>query len=658
MKTRSTKLAQTLLAFALLIALFPPIGSLPQAKAATITVDGSVGDWSSVSSVATNSGVAAQSLKVTNDGTNLYLLVQGTGLSTITGNFWLNTDNNTSTGYQASGWSSTGVEWMLENNNLLRHTGTGSSWSWDPPIALSSAQFYRSSSVIEAAIPLSTLSLSSGSTIRAGYIDGGSATSRVPAASQSLPAYTLISSGSTGSNTTSYPVELNSPLNNPFKGWSPSAKNTSYPQNVRLVYAGVTWKELESTKGTYNFAAIEATNNFAYWKSQGVKVVFRFILDSPSGVAHRDIPDWLYNEMVAAGQNPGTAYNDTTGGMGAGNNMGFSPNYSSSIVIQRHQMAINAIAARYNTNDRPVAFIQIGSLGHWGEFHTWPYVGPSGGSNYTGVFPPTAVSDQYIQHYLDAFSGKEDKMQVLIRRSVTLAKTNNKGMVLGMFNDMFGHKDSFDASWGWYTGTQNGYTDDIGQAQPNHANFWETRVSGGEFYGGSGGMNAALTSGSGFTETQRQTELSKPSWLGPNSPASLAVGNSLQANMDTLEKRMGYHFVLKEVARPNVISGSSFNVTVKVENKGVQHFPFQWPVELQLRSGSTVVAKKVTTVDLRTWKTGNYTITDSIPVSSLAAGTYDLAIAIINPENNLPGVDFANTNRLSDGSFKLASVTK
>ena len=76
----------------------------------------------------------------------------------------------------------------------------------------------------------------------------------------------------------------------------------------------MTWKELESTKGTYDFSAIEAANNFAYWKSKGVKVVFRFILDSPTGQAHRDIPDWLYNDMIARGESPGTVYNDTTGG--------------------------------------------------------------------------------------------------------------------------------------------------------------------------------------------------------------------------------------------------------------------------------------------------------------------------------------------------------
>ncbi|MBT2765090.1 hypothetical protein [Paenibacillus sp. ISL-20] len=67
-------------------------------------------------------------------------------------------------------------------------------------------------------------------------------------------------------------------------------------------------------------------------------------------------------------------------------------------------------------------------------------------------------------------------------------------------------------------------------------------------------MPAFLTSGSGFTETLRQTELSKPSWLGSNSPASLPLNHALQANIDTLKKRMGYHFVVKRVPIPPALA--------------------------------------------------------------------------------------------------------
>ncbi|MGG3282160.1 DUF4832 domain-containing protein [Paenibacillus solani] len=520
---------------------------------------------------------------------------------------------------------------------------------------LPSTQFARTSSVLEVALPLPELGLSAGSSVSIGYIDNNSDTNRLPAQNQTLPVYTLSERNPGETMIEFYPTELDHPLNNPFKGWAPSAKSTSYPQDHRLVYVGVTWKELEPTKGKYDFSAIEASNHFEQWRSRGVKVVLRFIMDSPSGVPHRDIPDWLYNDMVSLGQSPGKAYHDETGGMGAGNNMGFSPNYSSEYLIARHKLAIDAIAKHYDTPDSPIAFVQIGSLGHWAEFHTWPYIGPKGESNYTGAFPPNVISNQYIQHYIDAFANQEDHTQLMIRRSVELAKNNNKGIIMGMYNDVFGDKPSFDSEWGWYTGTQNGYWDDISQKQPGHPNFWDIRVSGGEFYGGDYGMKSALTTGSGFNETMRQTELSKPSWLGPNAPASLAVGNPLQSNMDQLKKRMGYHFVVSKATMEN---GSILDVSVHVENKGVQHFPFNWPVEIQLRSGGNIVARQKTSADLRTWKTGLHTASASLSTSTLPGGTYDLVIAILDPTTNRPAVDFANTDRLSDGAYKLGTWTK
>ncbi|MFB4324892.1 DUF4832 domain-containing protein [Priestia sp. BR_2] len=644
---------------AILLALFPfpRFTWSAEAASASIVVDGDPSDWEGIPALSTNTG-KAQSLKASHDDKNLFLLVQGSGLSTTMGSFWLNTDGNASTGYQAFGWGTTGVEWLLENQTLYRYSGNGSSWSWNFSSSLTSSQYVRSSSVIEAAIPLSTLGLGEGSSVSIGYLDNNSDMHRLPAQNQPLPVYTLQAHHPGGNMIEFYPTELNDPLNNPFKGWAPSAKSTNYPQPHRLVYAGVTWKEFEPTKGNYDFSAIEASNHFDYWKSRGVKVILRFILDSPSGVAHRDIPDWLYNDMASLGQSPGKAYRDDTGGMGAGNNTGFSPNYSSDYLIARHKLAIEAIADHYDSPDSPIAFVQIGSLGHWAEFHTWPYVGPNGESNYTGAFPPNSISNQYIQHYIDAFADQEDHTQLLIRRSVELAKNNNKGLILGMYNDVFGDQPSFDSDWGWYTGTQNGYWDDIGQQQPAHANFWDTRVSGGEFYGGAYGMNAALTSGSGFNETLRQTELSKPSWLGPNSPASLAVGNPLQGNIDTLKKRMGYHFVVNKAAYPQVNSGSTLEVSVTVENKGVQHFPFNWPLEIQLRSGGQIVARQTTSADLTTWRTGQHTVTGSLPTNTLPSGTYELAIAILDPSTNQPAIDFANTNRLSDGAYKVGSWTK
>jgi hypothetical protein len=248
---------------AILLTLSPFSLFISTAEAASIVVDGDPSDWEGLPVISTNSGTASV-LKASHDDRNLYLLVEGSGLSTTTGSFWLNTDQNATTGYQAFGWGATGIEWLLENQSLYRYAGNGSSWNWDWSSTLPSSQYVRTSSTIEAALPLATLGLAAGSSVNIGYLDNHSDVNRLPAQNQPLPVYTL-NEGNPGEEMIEFhPSELNDPLNNPFKGWAPSAKSTHYPQDHRLVYAGVTWKELEPTKGNYDFSAIEASNHFDY----------------------------------------------------------------------------------------------------------------------------------------------------------------------------------------------------------------------------------------------------------------------------------------------------------------------------------------------------------------------------------------------------------
>ncbi|RJE87540.1 hypothetical protein D3P07_14540 [Paenibacillus sp. 1011MAR3C5] len=150
----------------------------------SITVDGNAADWSGVPVLATGS-TSVQTMKAYSDGTNLYLLVQGSGLNVFT-QFFINADQNASTGFQAAGWGASGAEFLLEGNFLYRHLGSG--WSWTQQAIVPHS---RNDAVIEASIPLSSLNLSTGATIQIGFIKNNSATDRLPGANGALPAFTL-----------------------------------------------------------------------------------------------------------------------------------------------------------------------------------------------------------------------------------------------------------------------------------------------------------------------------------------------------------------------------------------------------------------------------------------------------------------------------------
>lgn len=156
----------------------------------TITIDGSTSDWSAITALNSSGSGAVSTIKATNNGSNLYLLIQGSGLN-VKNQFYLNTDNSTTSGYNPTGWTTSGVDDLLENGSLHTYAGTNNSFTWTPVLTLSSAQFVNNGSTIEVSIPLSTLGLSAGNTIRVGFIKNDSATDRLPASSGTLYSYTL-----------------------------------------------------------------------------------------------------------------------------------------------------------------------------------------------------------------------------------------------------------------------------------------------------------------------------------------------------------------------------------------------------------------------------------------------------------------------------------
>ncbi|WP_025698985.1 beta-galactosidase, partial [Paenibacillus forsythiae] len=186
-----------------------------------------------------------------------------------------------------------------------------------------------------------------------------------------------------------YPVETGAVLHNPYTGFTADARDPDHVlQPVTLVHANLSWRELEPEPGAYDFEGLEETFHFQYWKEQGVRFVLRVVLDYPREDRHLDIPDWLYKETGEKGRWYDLPYGK-----------GFSPDYSSPVLIASHRKLIEALALRYG-NDPAVAFIQLGSIGHWGEWHTM--------NSGTGriPFPARSITDQYIEPYVQYFSGK------------------------------------------------------------------------------------------------------------------------------------------------------------------------------------------------------------------------------------------------------------
>lgn len=132
----------------------------------SITIDGSLSDWSGETAIATASGQSALSLKVFDDSEKLYFGISGSGMSSVNYQLFIDTDNNSSTGYQDARFTSSGAEYLLENGSLFVSTGSG--WSWSGVSA--TVQQSKNSAVTEVSISKSDFS-SLASTIRVAYGD-------------------------------------------------------------------------------------------------------------------------------------------------------------------------------------------------------------------------------------------------------------------------------------------------------------------------------------------------------------------------------------------------------------------------------------------------------------------------------------------------------
>lgn len=144
------------------------------------------------------------------------------------------------------------------------------------------------------------------------------------------------------------------PLNNPLKGWCPYTNAGDIHQPYSMVFQYVSWRDLEPVKGEYRFEEWEKKWGVA--SAKGKHIVFRVYIDYPSRPS--GLPEWLRKAGVAE-----TAYTDYGGGK--------SPDYDDERMIAGCERLIAALGKRYNSHPR-VAFIELGLLGFWGEWHTYP----------------------------------------------------------------------------------------------------------------------------------------------------------------------------------------------------------------------------------------------------------------------------------------------
>ncbi len=447
-----------------------------------------------------------------------------------------------------------------------------------------------------------------------------------------------------------YPREDFTLHNNPYHGWAAWASvdpDEKIAQPFSTVFLDVKWAEFEPVKGEYDFNLLEERYHLDHWKEQGVRFLLRFVMDDvvpTHGRQRMDIPRWLYEELKDenhGGKGAGTFY-DEPELLGGG---GFSPNYESPILVERHRLAIEALAERFD-DTAVTAFVQVGSLGHWAEMHTWP--------EGTGEFPDPDLVGEYMKAYTDAFK----RVKLAARKPYPYASQEN----WGLYNDMFGDVGASDTFRDYFL---NGCTDmphaSTEQVQASKMpEFWKFAYSGGEF--AEGNVRKFIGDGA-IAETLRLIRESHTSLIGPCSPTDLleddADGHGYDVNVDAMRRQMGYQLSVEsiskyETARP----GDTLALQITWLNRGVAPFYYKWPVELSLLddTGKAAYAQNCN-VDVRSLLPGRTTAVEKLSIpDSLAPGVYTLSVAVLDMDSLQPGLSLNMESARDEMRYPMYSI--
>ena len=401
-------------------------------------------------------------------------------------------------------------------------------------------------------------------------------------------------------------------------GYAPMI-DTAEAGDAALRYLELTWREAEPKEGVYAWEAISEKYDFASLREQGIHLVLRFVCDVPGQETHLDIPDWLY------AQTKDGSWYDTDYGKG------YSPNYANVVFRAAHHRVLYALAEFLGT-DGFASYVELGSLGHWGEWHIKSEDG-------LVSMPDETIRDEYAADYLAAFP----TAKLLMRRPFRFAAEQS----LGLYNDMTGEeKDTMEwlgwiAEGGWYGSDPNALT-----PMPD---FWQDAPVGGEFTS-SIPMKTMLRSQ--LSQTVELVQQSHMSFLGPK-----VAEETYRGGYNAVLKNMGYRLRVTQLTLTPGLGGTTVALTIR--NDGNAPFYWDWSTNLYLEdaAGNTLrtLPLALSLPELLPGQEQTVSVTLEGVRLSLSGknGGQKLTLGIVDPMTGRDAVRFAMKTKIRNGRAVL-----
>jgi hypothetical protein len=403
------------------------------------------------------------------------------------------------------------------------------------------------------------------------------------------------------------------PASNPLEGFIPYAGSyAGFPYAMEWFYLPL--NAVVTGPGRYDWSALEQQLNSV--AGRGHQSALRFYLDYPGKPS--GIPQYLLDGGLIT--HPYPDYGN--------NGLSVSPDYDDPNLDATLDGFVAALGARYDGDPR-IGFLQLGLLGFWGEWHTYPYDGWAQPQNW---FASEAEQLRILHDYDAAFNRT--------RLQVRYPSTDNAGLSMGYHDDSFAVETL--PGIGWH------FMDKMQQAGATAK--WLTEPVGGELRPEIQGCifdtpaDCPVIEGGADNDFPGSVAATHASWLLNQYAFDPGYGSAAYPAALAGSQSLGYRLRVDAVQIAPVAVHDRLGIGVRIGDLGVAPFYYDWPVQIAAVDQTGHTARTWTTSwQLTTVKPGApVTWSSTVDTSGLHPGRYTLVLRAANPLPNGVPLRFAN----------------
>ncbi len=408
---------------------------------------------------------------------------------------------------------------------------------------------------------------------------------------------------------------------NPVRGLIPAYGNPEdriFPHSMEFYYIG-----LRNTMiNIDNFDWTQLENKLEEISDRGNTAVVRFFMDYPGNQI--ETPQFLIdagitmNEYTDYGNDPGESK---------------SPDYNDPITMSALINFIENFGLIYDGDPR-ISVIQAGLVGFWGEWHTYPLNISMNDANRKIIFE--AYANSFPNTELN-FRGPQSNADSTIQ------------MTVGYHDDSYLSTTISTESWaGWF------FWNRILSA--NVSQFWKNAPMGGEIYPGlQGNLWNAVPNipESGSQDFETCLDSTHATYMMIWSLWEEPIGSIKYTNGLIQNKHFGYQFNVNGV-KLNPYQNNEINFDVRIENRGIAPFYYNWDVEFTLLKNGIYTNLGTTDWNINTIQPNDIAERNYAVNHTLENGSYKILMRFVNPltvlKPNAKQLSFANAEQNADST--------